>query len=115
MSFTSSLPFFGSDRPTIAHLIELPCKGGGSIKTVQQCSSKYYNIGVFLLSDFNAHIVQSLVMEHKNVNEDIMKAVFKKWIDGTGKTPISWNTLIKVLRQVELGTLADELQNAMSS
>ena len=115
MLFTFSLPFSGSDLPSLAMLIELPCKGGGSIKTVRQCSSKYYDIGVFLLNDNNADMVKSLETEHQRNADRIMKEVFKSWIDGAGKKPTTWNTIIAVLRNVELGTLADMLQDAISS
>ena len=96
-------------------LIDLPCKGGGSVKTVRQCSSKYFDIGVFLLNDDNADIVKQLETEHQRNADSIMKEVFIKWIKGTGKKPTNWNTLIEVLRRAELVTLADELQDAMSS
>lgn len=56
-------------------------------------------------------------MEHHRNSDRIMhmKEVFKRWIDGSGKKPTTWNTIIAVLRKVDLATLADMLQDAMSS
>ena len=56
-------------------------------------------------------------MEHQRNADRIMhmKEVFKSWIDGAGKKPTTWNTIIAVLRKVELSTLADMLQDDMSS
>lgn len=68
---------------------------------------------MFLLNDDNGNIVQSLEMEHQRNPERIMNEVFKRWIAGTGKRPISWDTLIAVLKDVELNTLADELQDVL--
>ena len=35
--------------------------------------------------------------------------VLQEWIAGRGKFPVSWDTLIEVLRDVDLGTLADDI------
>ncbi len=39
--------------------------------------------------------------------EKINLEVFKSWINGEGREPISWNTLVTVLREIGLRPLAD--------
>ena len=35
--------------------------------------------------------------------------VLQEWIAGRGKLPVCWDTLIEVLQDIDLGTLADDI------
>ena len=41
--------------------------------------------------------------------ETIATKVLLEWIAGRGKLPVSWDTLTEVLRDIDLGTLADDI------
>ena len=36
--------------------------------------------------------------------------ILQQWISGRGRQPVSWETLTEVLRDVELGELASEIE-----
>ncbi len=43
--------------------------------------------------------------------EDIVNEILRKWLKGGGKTHVTWETLILVLRNSGLETLADDVNN----
>ena len=50
---------------------------------------------------------------HRASPEDATKInfqIFQKWIQGKGKLPVEWPTLIEVLKNIELVQLANEIE-----
>ena len=45
-----------------------------------------------------------------NKAEEINKEILEQWITGRGKQPVTWKTLTEVLRDIELNTLAGEIE-----
>ena len=45
-----------------------------------------------------------------NDAEQINMEIFRQWINGRGKHPITWKTLVEVLRDIELNVLAGEIE-----
>jgi len=45
----------------------------------------------------------------ERINEDILM----KWIGGTGKKPLTWDTLVTCLRDSELQTLASDIERVL--
>ena len=48
-----------------------------------------------------------------NKAEEINKEILEQWITGRGKHPVTWKTLAEVLRDIELSTLAEEIELAV--
>ena len=68
--------------------------------------------GVLLLNDKTAAEVTAIVKEHRENIADINLEILRLWIEGKGK-PLSWNTLINVLEDIGLGTLASDIQDGL--
>ena len=68
--------------------------------------------GVLLLNDKTAAEVTAIVKEHHENAADINLEILRLWIEGKGK-PLSWNTLINVLKDIGLGTLASDIQDGL--
>ena len=45
-----------------------------------------------------------------NNSEKINMEVLREWLAGKGKHPITWKTLTEVLHDIELNTLAREIE-----
>ena len=45
-----------------------------------------------------------------NKAEEINKEILEQWITGRGKHPVTWKTLTDVLHDIELNTLAEEIE-----
>ena len=48
-------------------------------------------------------------VEYRRNAERINTEILWEWIAGRGKKPVTWGTLIEVLRDIELCTLASEI------
>ena len=85
----------------------------GKIKKInipQEIGVKYRQFGVFLLQDENGARVDSIACKHTNDAEQINKEILEQWIAGGGKHPVTWQTLTQVLHDIELSTLAGEIE-----
>ena len=51
-----------------------------------------------------------LEVQYQNDSERIVREV---WISGIGKKPVTWQTLVDVLRDIQLNSLAYEIDTAL--
>ena len=66
-----------------------------------------------LLEDDTGNIVDTITSDHRQDSiEMIALKILQKWINGKGQKPVSWNTLVQVLYDVQLNELAQEIQDA---
>ena len=84
-----------------------------TLNIIQRTSTHYINLAMFLLNDENCDIVHILEIQYQHDPERIVREVFKKWLSGTGKKPVTWKTLVDVLRDIQLNSLAYEIDTAL--
>ena len=103
--------------PTVKLLTSLPilgdCTKPKNLSIIQRTGTRYTKLAMFLLDDDNCEIVDSLMEKYRDDPEKIVTAVYKKWISGTGRKPVTWQTLLDVLREIELNSLAEEIETAL--
>ena len=80
------------------------------INIPQEIGIKYHDFGLLLLEDDTGARIRSLAHKHKDDAEQINMEVLRHWITGRGKHPVTWKTLTQVLHDIELGTLAREIE-----
>ena len=71
--------------------------------------------GTLLLEDLNGMRIRNMEMKHMKNPEQINMEVLQEWVEGGGKQPVTWDTLIDVLRDTELTRLASEIAAVKSS
>ena len=101
------IPLTG-DLPTLMELIRFRGRER-RINVPQQIGTNLMNFWVLLMEDENGARIQSIIHECRDNPEQIATKVLLEWIAGRGKLPVSWDTLIEVLRDIDLGTLADDI------
>ena len=79
------------------------------INIPQQIGVNFMQFGLILLEDTNGARMQSITHECRDSPEQINTKVLQEWITGRGRLPISWDTLVEVLHDIDLGTLADDI------
>ena len=102
--------------PTVKLLTSLPIPGDGAKKNlniIQRTSTHYENLAMHLLDDDNCEIVDCLKEQCRGNPVEIVTAVYKKWIQGTGRKPVTWQTLVDVLKEIELNSLAEEIETVL--
>ena len=96
-----------SATPSIKGLMSISV---GHLNMIQSVGTRYPTLGIFLLEDDNGVLVDALTLEHQHNAEEITRAIFQRWIGGTGRKPTTWRTLVGVLRQSQLATQADKIE-----
>lgn len=84
-----------------------------NLKIIQKTSKHYANLTMFLLDDSNHDIVDSLNVKHHSDPVVIVTDVYKEWIAGTGKKQVTWQTLVDVLKDIELNSLAEDIETGL--
>ena len=88
------------ERPTLPALLRL--------KIPQQVGDDYSTFGIFLLDDETGSRVDAIEETYSGKPERITRKILQEWIEGKG-LPLTWESLIKTLRDTGLSTLADEI------
>ena len=66
---------------------------------------------------FNVSMINSI---RKNPNSETVEkccAVFEKWLEGADglRNPLTWATVVTILKEADLGTLSEELDSVLSN
>ena len=81
-------------------MMELLSFSSSKLNIAVQVGMKYDKFGVFLLEDTNGVIVEALKVEHMKNAERINMTVLKTWLQGKGVKPVTWSTLVSVLKNI---------------
>ena len=103
LSLSLSLSSGGGGRPTLPDLLRL--------KVPQEVGVHYTTFGILLLNDELGSRVDCIEEECRGKPEKICRKILQEWLEGKG-LPVTWETLIQTLRNTELSTLADQIQQA---
>ena len=79
------------------------------LKVHQQVGANYSMFGIFLLNDKTGSRIDSIEEYCRGNPEKITRKILQEWLEGKG-LPVTWETLIQTLREVELTVLADHIQ-----
>ena len=102
------------DRPTIQELQKIPVKDGYK-DIVGEIQNDYERLGSLLLNDRNGVEVKGITTAEDNDPVKITTEILRRWLLGKGILPVTWQTLIKCLREAELNTAADYIEAEFSS
>ncbi len=108
------LLFIISTGPTLPQIISLSLPDCSKLNLPQQIGTHYTQFGIMLLNDETGARITAIESQHLRNAQDINLEVFKSWINGEGRKPISWNTLVTVLREIGLNPLADKINSALN-
>ena len=85
------------------------------INIPEEISTNYKKFGTFLLKDDNGTIVSGIERAKMYNAEEINQAILEKWIGGKGRQPVTWDTLVKSFRDIDLAVLADDIEIVLQS
>ena len=85
------------------------CKSGKKIDVVARTAVKYRRFGILLLNDDTGATINNIEKAKGPDPVDITNEIFSRWMEGTGLEPL-WLTLVNCLRDIELNTVANEIQ-----
>ena len=106
--------FSSSAAPRIAQLSILQMPDGQKIKIIQTVSANWRKVGQLLDFDSTGQQLQVIDSRERGDPEKCCLAMFRYWLEGNGKQPVSWNTLIEILEDGDFRNLAHEVKCATS-
>ena len=104
--------FSAGDKPVLPKLLKFPGRRG-KINIPEQIGTNYKTFGIFLLQDDSGTIVSGIERAKMHDADEINEAILQKWIGGKGQGPFTWDTLVKCLRDTDLNTLANEIEEVL--
>ena len=103
-------------RPTLPELLRFTCADAKKINIAKQIGDEYKTFGTLLLNDDNGKKVTSMESKHQSDPSKINMLILEEWLNGSGEwlngsgeQPVTWATLIEVLRDSDLSTLANDI------
>ena len=91
--------------PTLHELLNFPGQEK-KINIPQEIGTQYKTFGTILLEDDSGARVDNIVHEYRERAERINTEILQEWLTGRGKQPVTWETLVEVLYDIELSILA---------
>ena len=80
------------------------------LKIPQRVEANYSTFGILLLNDTVGSRIRAIKMECLGNTYSTVVQILQEWLQGRGLEPVTWETLIKTLRDSDLSALADEVQ-----
>ena len=100
--------------PTLPALRHFPVDVAVFIDIAIEIGPDYEKFGTLLLEDKNGVKVKSIKMSKRDDPVDITVEILQQWLQGKGRMPITWQTLVKCLRDIDLNVLADKIDHSLS-
>ena len=94
-------------------LIDFPSSTGRGLNVIQEIGVHYKQFGLLLLNDGSGATITAIEHQYHLRAAAINCEILQRWIQGSGKQPVTWETLVKVLKQVELKTLASQIESSL--
>jgi hypothetical protein len=79
----------------------------------ERIARSYKKIGGELLQDLGGHRVGIIHTNHFHNVVDTSVAILEEWLEGSGKLPVTWRTLIRVLEENGKEVLAQDIREAL--
>ena len=83
------------------------------MNVTRDIGTEYKSFGTLLLDDDNGSVTDALENKYQRDAPRINYEILKLWLQGTGKKPITWAKLVRVLQQVELNVLASKIEASL--
>lgn len=80
-----------------------------------EIQNDYKLLGTLLLGDRSGSVVRSIKMAECGSPLDITVEIFRQWLQGKGRQPVTWRTLIECLRDTNLNVVAEFIEDVLSS
>ena len=102
------------DRPTMPTLLNFPLSSRKRIHLAVEIGTKYDDFSIQLLQDDRGNILGQIRKGYGPDPQNILKEVFKRWLNGVGRPDKTWRTIIEALKDVEMITLAESLESELT-
>ena len=90
------------------HQLDLLEGNGNTVRVIDEVAAKWEKLAMRLY--FKSHDMDRIRRDHHQDSTAACQTMFSEWLNGKGRGPISWNTLIQALREAKMTLLASNLE-----
>lgn len=80
---------------------------------VGEIANDYEKFGIQLLKDEHGTTIKSIGIAQLHNPVDITVEILRRWLLGSGRSPVTWQTLVECLREAKLNTAANYIVDAI--
>ena len=82
---------------------------------VVEIQSDYLKFGIQLLKDDTGNTVKGIETVKRGDPGDITVEILRQWLQGKGRQPVTWQTLVDCLQDTNLHVTADYIQSELDT
>ena len=94
------------------HELQRLCRDDVVVNVIKAVAPSWKKFALYLTMDKN--MVDIWEKNHAYQVEDVAMKLFGHWLNGNGRQPISWKTLIQALRENDLPNVATEVEEILT-
>ena len=99
---------FPADRPELYQLQHIQGQGGVVVKIIEKVAAHWERLALAL--HFEGHVLEIVRRDHVSDSMAQCRAILYRWLNGEARSPVSWNTLVTSLKEIEFTLLAEGLE-----
>jgi hypothetical protein len=105
--FTTRVFIAVLDEMPRLHQLQRLCKDSTVVNIIRAVAPSWETFSLYLEMERN---MIDIWKRNTDEVEDAARKLFGHWLDGKGRKPISWKTLIQALRESDLPIIATEVE-----
>ena len=102
-------------QPTLLQLTYMVAPSGKEVRIIKNIAAKWKEVGALFNFDPTGYTIDLIDTHNQSKPMACCTDTMKVWLGGRGRKPISWATLVEVLRNAEFNVLADEVDQLVST
>ena len=101
----------GLSRKPRHHQLERIRGNGKTVKVIERSAAYWKCVAMRL--HFEGHEINTIETDSSQ-SEDACRSMFIKWLEGRGRQPITWETVLSALSEAGFGEIKSDLLDALS-
>jgi hypothetical protein len=101
-----------SSHTPVFHELDLLERHGKKLKLIQRISSKWERVATRLY--FPADAIEVISRDYRDRCDPACRTMLSRWLNGEGRVPRTWGTLVTALYEADLSSVANELEKMIS-
>ena len=94
------------------HQIDRVEANGKVVTVIESVAARWERVAIRL--HLHHHIIECIKRDNPHQTILSCQTMFVRWLDGKGRQPVSWQTLITALKEADFSELASDLQILVS-
>ena len=103
------------DKPSLMEIHAFPRSGGQDAVDIMTDSTEDSKFVTCILDDEKGNKIKEIRNNIKQTGGGVMDRVFNDWLNGKGKMPVTWQTLIACLEFAQLMALVEVIKEEMEA